>query len=171
MESNLKFDFTVNEENNTVSVQREFPANLETVWDAWTKAGILDEWWAPKPWRAQTKHFDFSEGGVWLYAMVGPENEKHWSKAKFEKIKEQRFLSWADAFCDEDGNENQTMPQSFWTIIFSEENGNGMVDITIQHESSADMNAQLKMGFKEGFTMGLGNLEELLAERDPHFAA
>ncbi|RYU97111.1 SRPBCC family protein [Emticicia agri] len=169
MTKDLIFDFTVNEENNTVSVQREFPANLETVWDAWTKAGILDQWWAPQPWRAQTKHFNFSEGGMWLYAMIGPENEKHWSKAEYDKIKEKRFISWSDAFCDEDGKENPEMPHSFWTIIFSEENGHGMVDVTVQYESSADMEGQLNMGFKEGFTMGLDNLEEMLKEKDPQF--
>jgi uncharacterized protein YndB with AHSA1/START domain len=169
MKSDLLFEFTVNEENNTVNVQREFPAGLVTVWDAWTKAGILDQWWAPEPWRAQTKHFDFSEGGTWLYAMIGPESEKHWSKAVYEKIKEHRFISWKDAFCDEEGNENTTMPGSYWTIIFSEENGNGVVDITIQHESSADMDAQLNMGFKEGFTAGLNNLERMLTEINPTF--
>jgi hypothetical protein len=31
MRSNLLFEFTVNEDNNTVNVQREFPANLDTV--------------------------------------------------------------------------------------------------------------------------------------------
>ncbi|GAB3503185.1 SRPBCC family protein [Emticicia fontis] len=169
MTKDLIFDFTVNEDNNTVDVRREFPANLDTVWDSWTKAGILDQWWAPKPWRAQTKHFDFREGGIWLYAMIGPQDEKQWSKAEFGKIEEKRFLSWSDAFCDEDGNESSSMPGSFWTIIFSEENGNGIVDITIQHESSADLDAILKMGFKEGFTMGLNNLEEILSEKDPHF--
>ncbi|MBA4849580.1 SRPBCC domain-containing protein [Emticicia sp. BO119] len=165
MKTNLVFDFTVNEDNSTVDVTREFPADLETVWDAWTKAGLLDQWWAPKPWRAQTKRFDFEEGGIWLYAMIGPENEKHWSKAKYEKIKEKRFISWKDAFCDEDGEENTGMAGSFWTIIFNEENGNTTVDITIQHESSTDMQAVLDMGFKEGFTMGLDNLEELLLRR------
>lgn len=165
MKTNLVFDFTVNEDNSTVDVTREFPADLQTVWDAWTKAGLLDQWWAPKPWRAQTKRFDFEEGGIWLYAMIGPENEKHWSKAEFGKITDKRFLSWKDAFCDEDGNENTTMPGSFWTIIFIEQNGNTMVVITIQHATPADLDAILKMGFKEGFTMGLDNLEELLLRR------
>ncbi|RFS13494.1 SRPBCC domain-containing protein [Emticicia sp. C21] len=165
MKSNLLFEFTVNEDNNTVDVTREFPADIDTVWDAWTKPGLLDQWWAPKPWRAQSKRFDFTEGGTWLYAMVGPENEKHWSKAEFDKIKEKRLISWKDAFCDEDGNENSEMPGSFWTIIFTEENNNTTVDITIQHESSADLKAILDMGFKEGFTMGLDNLEELLLRR------
>jgi uncharacterized protein YndB with AHSA1/START domain len=57
-------------------VTREFDANSDLVWKAWTTAELLDQWWAPKPYRAETKSLDFREGGVWLYAMVSPENEK-----------------------------------------------------------------------------------------------
>lgn len=35
MNSNLLVDFTVNKENNTIVVKREFNANLELVWKAW----------------------------------------------------------------------------------------------------------------------------------------
>ncbi|WP_312302176.1 hypothetical protein [Chryseobacterium sp.] len=50
MKSNLLFDFSVNKENNTIVVKREFNANLELVWQAWTTAELLDQWWAPKPY-------------------------------------------------------------------------------------------------------------------------
>ena len=53
MNSHLQFDFTVNKENNTIVVKRDFAANLEMVWKAWTDPEILDLWWAPKPF--QTK--------------------------------------------------------------------------------------------------------------------
>ena len=45
MNSNLKFDFIVNKQNNTVNVKREFGAGLELVWGAWTNPKILDQWW------------------------------------------------------------------------------------------------------------------------------
>ncbi len=45
MNSNLKFDFVINKENNTIIVQREFAANLELVWEAWTTPEILDQWY------------------------------------------------------------------------------------------------------------------------------
>jgi len=35
MNSNLLFDFSVNKENKTVHVVREFNAGLELVWKAW----------------------------------------------------------------------------------------------------------------------------------------
>jgi uncharacterized protein YndB with AHSA1/START domain len=68
MKSALLFDFTVNKESKTIVVNREFAAPLSLVWDAWTKAELLDKWWAPKPYRTETKSLDFREGGMWLYA-------------------------------------------------------------------------------------------------------
>jgi len=162
MKNNLLFEFTVSEKDNTVHVKREFAANLESVWKAWTNADILDKWWAPKPYRAETKQLDFREGGIWLYVMISPEDEKHWSKAEYKKIEDKKMFSWEDAFCDEDGKENPEMPGSSWTNIFTEHDGITTVDITINHEKPEDREAMLKMGFKEGFTMGLNNLEELL---------
>src|SRR6478736_9541523 len=98
MRSNLKFDFTVNKKDNTVNVKREFAANLELVWEAWTNPEILDQWWAPKPYRAETKSLDFRVGGTWLYAMVSPQNEKQWCKADYKEIESQKSLAWLDAF-------------------------------------------------------------------------
>lgn len=92
MKSDLFFDFSINKENNTIVIKREFDANLEQVWQAWTKTEFLDRWWAPKPYRVETKTLNFTEGGVWLYAMVSPENEKLWCKADYQKIEFKSLL-------------------------------------------------------------------------------
>ena len=67
---NLLFDFTVDKATATIHITREFAADLDLVWDAFTKAEILDQWMGPKPYRVQTKEMDFREGGRWLYAMI-----------------------------------------------------------------------------------------------------
>jgi len=43
MKSNLHFDFLVDKENKTVKVIREFDANLDMVWQAWTEKELLDK--------------------------------------------------------------------------------------------------------------------------------
>src|SRR5688572_9933862 len=101
MKSTLQFDFSLNKEAKKVHVTREFAADLPLVWDAWTKPELLDQWWAPKPWRTETKSMDFREGGFWLYAMKGPENETHWSRDDFESIQHLKSFSGLDTFCDE----------------------------------------------------------------------
>ena len=162
MKSNLKFDFTVNKENNTVNVSREFAANLELVWEAWTTPEILDQWWAPKPYRTETKSMDFREGGMWLYAMISPENVKHWCKNDYHKIVHQSMFSGLDAFCDEKGEVNKSMPRTFWTNTFNEQGETTTVNIVAQYDSLADLEMVIKMGFKEGFTMALENLDQYI---------
>ncbi|MGS2738464.1 SRPBCC domain-containing protein [Sinomicrobium sp. M5D2P17] len=45
---------------------------------SWTKPEILDKWRTLRPYHTETKSLDLREGGMWLYAMVSPENKKHW---------------------------------------------------------------------------------------------
>src|SRR5579859_1027217 len=101
---NLLFDFTVDKATKTIHITREFAADLDLVWDAFTKAEILDQWTAPKPYRACTKEMDFREGGRWLYAMVSPEDVKHWSLVQFLKIQPKSGFSTKNTFSDENGN-------------------------------------------------------------------
>jgi uncharacterized protein YndB with AHSA1/START domain len=162
MKSNLLFDFSVNKENKTISVKREFAAGLSQVWAAWTQPELLDQWWAPKPYHVKTKSMDFREGGSWLYAMISPENETQWCTLDYKKIVEQESFSGLDAFCDEQGKINTDFPRSLWSNSFSGNGETNIVDILIKYDELADLEKILEMGFKEGFTMGLGNLDELL---------
>tara|TARA_R110002020_G_C16226767_1_gene768040 strand:+ start:845 stop:1348 length:504 start_codon:yes stop_codon:yes gene_type:complete len=164
MNSNLLFDFSLNKENKTIHIKREFDANLELVWQAWTTAELLNQWWAPKPYHIETKSLDLSVGGMWLYAMVSPKDEKMWCKAVYKNIETTKLLSWLDAFCDESGKENTIKPRSLWTNNFSENNDITTVNITLKHDKLEDIETMIEMGFKEGLTMALGNLDELLAE-------
>src|SRR6476660_10324625 len=101
MTNSLLFDFTVDKATHTIHITREFEAELDLVWDAFTKAEILDQWVAPQPWRAQTKEMDFREGGRWLYAMISPENVSHWSLVNFIKIKPRSSFTSRNSFSDE----------------------------------------------------------------------
>jgi PhnB protein len=162
MNSNLLFDFTVNKETNTIHVKREFAANLHFVWDAWTKPELLELWWAPKPYRTVTKSMDFREGGYWHYRMIGPENDCHWCRADYEHIDKHVVFSGLDAFCDEEGTVNTDFPRSHWTNRFSENEDVTTVNIVIAYQSLADLEKIVELGFKEGFTMALQNLDQYI---------
>lgn len=162
MNSNLLFDFTVNRENNTVNIIREFAANLELVWEAWTNPDILDQWWAPRPYKVKTKSMDFREGGIWLYGMISPQGEINWCKAVYKKIEPQRSYSYTDNFCDEHGNVSINFPNSFWTNVFNKNETTTTVNITIQYESPEALEKVIGAGFEEGFTMAVQNLDQYI---------
>ena len=159
--NDLLFDFKVDKATKTVFVNREFDADLSLVWDAFTKPEILDQWWAPKPWASKTKVMNFEVGGRRFYAMVSPEGLERWSVQKYTSISPKTNFKYLNAFADAD--ENPELPGSDWDLTFSEQNGTTKVSITIYNESLERMEKMIEMGFKEGFTMTLKSLEELLA--------
>jgi uncharacterized protein YndB with AHSA1/START domain len=161
MTNDLLFDFTVDKASKTVFVTREFDADLALVWDAFTKAEILDQWVAPKPYSAKTKVMDFKVGGRRVYAMVSPEGQERWAIQKFIAISPKTNFKTFNTFADKD--ENPELPGSDWDYTFSEQDGKTKVNITIYNESLERMERMLHMGFTEGFKMTLNNLDTVLA--------
>jgi uncharacterized protein YndB with AHSA1/START domain len=161
MINNLLFDFTVDKAKKTVFITREFDADLSLTWDAFTKAEILDQWVAPKPWTSKTKFMDFKVGGRRFYAMVSPEGLERWAIQKYTSISPKTNFKLFNAFADKD--ENPELPGSDWDYTFSEQNGMTKVSIIIYNESLARMEKMIEMGFTEGLKMSMNNLENVLA--------
>jgi uncharacterized protein YndB with AHSA1/START domain len=159
------FNFTVDLEERMITVERSFKAPLDMVWAAWTEAEILCQWWAPKPYECVIKSLDFREGGQWLYCMVGPEGDRHWGVFDFETIRPKTFFSGYDAFSNDEGMTDPTKPRMHWENSFREEDDRTVVKILIRCGSAEDLEGIIRMGFKEGFTQGLQQLEELLAQQ------
>jgi len=160
MENNLLFDFSVDKTTKTVTIIREFSASLSLVWDAFTQAELLDQWVAPKPWSSKTKHMNFEVGGKRFYAMVSPEGIERWSIQEYISITPKTNFKMYNSFADKD--ENPELPGSEWNYNFSEEKGITKVSISIYNESLERLERMIEMGFKEGFTMSIKNLEEVL---------
>lgn len=159
------FNFIVNREDRTITVERSFHAPLDTVWAAWTEADILCQWWAPRPYACVIRSLDFREGGRWLYCMQGPQGDRHWCYFDYETIEPKSYFSGSDAFCDEEGVANDIKPKVRWEARFSTNAGSTLVRVLLHFESPKELEQIMQMGFKEGFTMGLQQLDELLASR------
>jgi uncharacterized protein YndB with AHSA1/START domain len=163
MNNNLLFEFTVDKAAKKAFITREFDADLSLVWDAFTKAEILDQWVAPKPFVSKTKFMDFKVGGRRFYAMVTPEGHERWALQRYTSITPKTNFKMTNTFADKD--ENPELPGSDWDYTFTEENGRTKVNIVIYNESRERMEKMIEMGFTEGFKMSMNNLENLLASR------
>jgi uncharacterized protein YndB with AHSA1/START domain len=156
----MKMDFMVDKQKKTVYITKEFAAELSLVWDAYTRAELLDQWWAPKPLTSRTKAMDFKVGGRRFYAMVSPDGEERWAVQKYTSITPKTNFKFFNAFADKD--ENLQLPGSDWDLNFSEQDGKTKVSISIYNESLERLERMIEGGMREGTEMQLQNLEELL---------
>ena len=163
---NLLFDFTVDKATATIHITREFAADLDLVWDAFTNAEILDQWVGPKPYRVQTKEMDFREGGRWLYAMIGPENTPptRYSLAEFVQIQAKSGFTTKNSFADENGNPfDSGFTFSITRNSFKAVGDKTTVQIAKKMESLAQLEKFIEGGyFEKGTASGFRNLDEFL---------
>jgi uncharacterized protein YndB with AHSA1/START domain len=161
---NLLFDFTVDKATATIYVTREFAADIDLVWDAFTKAEILDQWMGPKPYRVQTKEMDFREGGRWLYAMMSPENvaPARWSLAEFVEIQPKSSFTTKNSFVDENGNHiDSGFTFSITKNSFKAIGEKTTVQIVKKMASLTQLEQFIAGGYYEkGIAAGMANLDE-----------
>lgn len=160
MSRTLAFDFTVDKAAKTVTILREFDADLSLVWKAFTNADLLDQWLPPHPMKAKTKYQDFRVGGKRFYAMISPTGEEHWALQHYTAITPKTQFSFYNAFADKE--EKPELPGSEWNHTFSAQNGTSTVRIAIYNESLDRLESILE-GFTKGMKLSLENLEKLFS--------
>lgn len=158
----LAYDLTVDKTTNTIHITREFAAGIDLVWDAFTKAEMLEQWIVLKPWRAETKEMNFREGGRWLYAMVSVENAYHWNLVEFVKVLPKTSFSTKDSFADENGDAKGE-PYSWVNNSF--ETGKEITTVRIEKKFSnlSTLEMMLSGGLKEGLAKTFSILDDILS--------
>src|SRR3954463_14040598 len=106
MKIDPRFEFVVDKARNRITVEREFSAKQQLVWDCHTRREYLDQWFAPKPLTTRTKHLEFKAGGYWHYAMVMPDGQSFWSRLDYQSVAPIDGYVALDGFSDESGAVN-----------------------------------------------------------------
>jgi uncharacterized protein YndB with AHSA1/START domain len=159
-----KTTFTRDEKNARLTIERVFPAPRSRVWHAMTDPTILDQWWAPRPWKTETVFMDFRIGGYWHYAMNGPDGEQHFGRMNFLEIEPERRFKSSDLFADSDGNANQSLPRQLMNMTLTDQGNQTKLVAIVEYASLDDMNKIIEMGMQEGLSTAQDQLEALLAE-------
>lgn len=159
--SNLQFDFFVDKGKGVLTVNREFAAKRQLVWDCYTKSELLDQWFAPKPLTTRTASMDFREGGHWHYAMIH-DSQEFWARMDYQTITPIDNYTGLDGFCDASGALNPSLPRAHWDVTFSDRGARTLVETVVSYGSADALQQVLDMGMKEGLTSTLQRLDELL---------
>jgi uncharacterized protein YndB with AHSA1/START domain len=159
----MKTEIITDIKKATFQAKREFHAPLSLVWRAFTEPGLLDQWWAPKPWKCETKRLDFKPNGKWIYDMVGPNGERHGGLQIFDEIVFEKYYTGTDGFTDKEGNINEAMPVGNWKNTFIPTGNGTLVIMDARYPDNGSLEAVLKMGMAEGLSMAQDNLDEVLS--------
>ena len=102
---------------------------------------------------------NFEVGGFWLYAMVSPENEKHWGRMNYLAIDRHKSFDIEDVFCDEEGIVNLEFPSSTGKSVFTQTNNGTLVEFRMNYPTEKDLQMTIDMGFEQGITACMDQLE------------
>jgi uncharacterized protein YndB with AHSA1/START domain len=157
------------ENDRTYVMERVFDAPRELVFEAYSTAEHLKNWWGPKGWTLPFCEVDFRPGGTWLYCMKGPvgsedgEMMESWGKAVYQEIIEPERIVYKDTFVDSDGSRVEGTPEMLITVEFVEEEGKTRLISKTLFESAEQLQQVLEMGMEQGFSETLDRLEAYLA--------
>ena len=165
MTAENSFNITADMQKNRLTIRRSFDAPKALVWDCYTKAELLDQWFAPEPLKARTKSMEFREGGHWHFAMIDPDGNEYWARFDYEAIDPTDSYRARDAFSDETGAVNHDMPVSVWDVTFEETAPRTVVQIVASYESAEAMQSVRDMGMEDGLKSCLDRLDALLKAR------
>lgn len=98
------FIFFAREFSKPVSVDREFNANIETIWKLWEDPDSMKKWWGPNNFSAPVVENDLREGGRFLLGMKSPQGDVSYNAGTYlEVVRLQRIVAHM-SFSDERGN-------------------------------------------------------------------
>lgn len=162
---NSSIIFTVDEAHLSCYIMKIYLYDVAAVWSHFSNSALLDQWWAPKPWKCETQYFDFCSGGKWNFALVGPDGEKFYAGVNYNEITTHRMIAMTDFATDAHGNLQHDIPMVNWLIGFTGISEGTKLTVNLFFNSAADLHATLEMGFEAGFRTQLNQLEDILSEK------
>ncbi len=97
-------------------ITRVFDAPRDLVWKAWTERERLMEWFGPKGFTMSTAKLDFRPGGVFLYALKGPDGKEMWGKFVYREIVPQEKIVLVSSFSDAKGGLTRHPFSATWPL-------------------------------------------------------
>jgi uncharacterized protein YndB with AHSA1/START domain len=151
----------------TMTVEAEFDAPADRVWQLWADPRQLERWWGPPTYPATFTKHDLQRGGRVEYHMTGPEGDQPKGFWEIDEADAPRSIVFRDGFANDDGSPNTDMPMNTVRVSIEEAAGNRTrMSIESIFPSTEAMEQLLAMGMEEGLTQAVGQIDAILAQ-DP----
>ena len=149
----------------TMTVDAEFEASPERVWELWSDPRQLERWWGPPTYPATVDSHDLRPGGRVEYHMTGPAGDQPRGYWVVDEVEPPNRLVFRDGFANADGTPNADLPLNEARVTI-EPIGAGRTRMSIESifPDAAAMEQVLAMGMEDGLTQAIGQIDAILAE-------
>jgi uncharacterized protein YndB with AHSA1/START domain len=149
-----------------MTIDAEFEATPERVWQLWSDPRQLERWWGPPTYPATFTKHEMSPGSRIEYHMTGPEGDQPRGYWDIVEVEAPNRLVFKDGFANADGSPNGDLPRTTARVTI-EQMGGGKTRMSIESTfpSSEAMEQVMAMGMEQGITEAVGQIDEILAER------
>jgi uncharacterized protein YndB with AHSA1/START domain len=149
----------------TMTLDAEFDASADRVWQLWADPRQLERWWGPPTYPATFTKHDLAPGSRVEYHMTGPEGDQPKGYWDILEVDAPHRLVVHDGFRNDDGTPNDEMPRNeFRVTIEGSGEGRSRMSIESRFPSREAMEQLLAMGMEEGLTQAVGQIDAILAE-------
>jgi len=150
----------------SLTLDAEFDASPERVWQLWSDPRQLERWWGPPSYPATFTKHDLIPGGRVEYHMTGPEGDQPHAYWEVQEVDPPNSLVVRDGFANEDGSPDTEMPTNELRVTIEDAGaGRTRMSIVSIFPSTEAMEQVLGLGMEEGLTLAVGQIEEILAEK------
>jgi uncharacterized protein YndB with AHSA1/START domain len=148
----------------TMTLDAEFEAPAERVWQLWADPRQLERWWGPPTYPATFTKHDLSPGSRVEYHMTGPEGDQPKGFWDIVEVTPPHRLLVRDGFRNDDGTENTDLPGNEFEVRIEEADaGHTRMSIESRFPSREAMEQLLAMGMEQGLTEAAGQIDAILA--------
>ena len=151
-------------EHLTMTLEAEFDASPERVWQLWADPRQLERWWGPPVYPATVTAHDLRSGGRVEYYMTGPAGDQPRGYWEVLEAEPPHRLVFKDGFANADGTPNSDMPLMEGRVTITAAGGRTRMAIVTTFPDAAAMEQVLAMGMEQGITAAVGQIDAILAQ-------
>ncbi|MEX0886715.1 MAG: SRPBCC family protein [Phycisphaeraceae bacterium] len=155
--------------DSEILLTRVFDAPRRLVWQAWTEADQIAQWWGPANFSTRVEALDFRPGGRWRYVMIGPDGAEYPAEGTFREIVPFEHIVSTDEFPgDFEHPEVTDLPAGIVaTTIFEDIGDKTRITVRIAHPNAEERAKHEAMGVVGGFESMFDCFADHLAGQDP----
>ena len=151
-------------ETLTMTLDAEFEASPDRVWQLWADPRQLERWWGPPTYPATVTAHDLRSGGRVEYHMTGPGGDQSRGYWEIVEADAPHRLVFRDGFADADGRPNSDMPLNTVRVMINKvSDEQTRMSIESKFPDAAAMEQILAMGMEQGLREAVGQIDAILA--------